>query len=116
VKIFLWPAHQFIGIDVPAARGCLIERLHGLVHVTVAVIHLLRREYHVTDITRPSLTGLAATVALVCGAQAQQLTTRPANKILGPRSRHESGRVAPRPNEPRLSSGAMYTFWRERCG
>ncbi len=62
------------------------------------------------DITRLSLTGLAATVALVCGAQAQQLTTRPANKILAHALDIESGRVAPRPNEPRLSSGAMYTL------
>jgi len=62
------------------------------------------------DITRLSLTGLAATVALVCGAQAQQLTTRPANKILAHALDIESGRVAPSPNEPRLSSGAMYTL------
>src|SRR6266403_3528410 len=62
------------------------------------------------DITRLSLTGLAATVALVCGAQAQQLTTRPANEILAHALDIESGRVAPRPNEPRLSSGAMYTL------
>src|SRR6267142_1756998 len=62
------------------------------------------------DITRLSLTGLAATVALMCGAQAQQLTTRPANKILAHALDIESGRVTPRPNEPRLSSGAMYTL------
>ena len=64
----------------------------------------------IPDITRLSLTGLVATVALVCGAQAQQLTTRPANKILAHALDIESGRVTPRPNEPRLSSGAMYAL------
>ena len=64
----------------------------------------------VLDVTRLSLTGLVAMVALVSGAQAQQLITRPANKILAHALDIESGRVAPRPNEPRLSSGAMYSL------
>ena len=64
----------------------------------------------IPDVTRLSLTGLVAAVALVCGAQAQQLITRPANKILAHALDIESGRVAPRPNEPRLSSGAMYSL------
>ncbi|MHB8478711.1 MAG: sialidase family protein [Steroidobacteraceae bacterium] len=64
----------------------------------------------VLNIARLSLTGLIATVALVCAAQAQQLgpSARPANKVLAHALDIESGRVAPRPNEPRLSSGAIY--------
>ena len=64
------------------------------------------------NITRLLLTGLIATAALVCAAQAQQSepAIRPANKILAHALDIESGRVSPRPNEPRLSSGVMYSL------
>jgi hypothetical protein len=64
------------------------------------------------NITRLLLTGLIATAALVCAVQAQQSepTIRPANKILAHALDIESGRVSPRPNEPRLSSGVMYSL------
>jgi len=62
------------------------------------------------NLTRLSLTGLIATVGLVCVAQAQQPgpTTRPANNVLAHALDVETGRVVARPNEPRVSSGAMY--------
>ena len=65
----------------------------------------------VLDIMRLSLTGLITTVALACAAQAQQVapTTRPANNVLAHALDIESGRASARPNEPRLSSGAIYT-------
>jgi hypothetical protein len=61
-------------------------------------------------ITRLSLTGLIAAVGLVCAAQAQQVapTVHPTNKILARALEIESGRQTARPNEPRVSSGAMY--------
>ncbi|MGB8327221.1 MAG: sialidase family protein, partial [Steroidobacteraceae bacterium] len=65
----------------------------------------------VFDFTRLSLTGFIAAAALACAAQAQQPgpTTRPANNVLAHALDIESGLVAPRPNEPRLSSGALYS-------
>src|SRR5580693_2821123 len=63
-------------------------------------------------ITRLSLTGLIAAVGLVSAAQAQQLapTVHPANKVLARALDIASGRQKARPNEPRVSSGAMYTL------
>jgi len=63
-------------------------------------------------ITRLSLTGLIAALGLVCAAQAQQAapTVHPTNKVLARALDIESGRQTVRPNEPRVSSGAMYTL------
>src|ERR1700716_2614671 len=63
-------------------------------------------------ITRRLLTGLTAAVGLVCTAQAQQVapSLNPTNKVLARALEIESGRQAARPNEPRVSSGAMYAL------
>src|SRR5258708_23664648 len=65
----------------------------------------------VLDITRLSWAGLITTASLARAAQRQQVapTTRPANSVLAHALDIESGRVSARPNEPRLSSGAIYT-------
>jgi hypothetical protein len=64
------------------------------------------------NVTRLSLTGLIAAVGLVCAAQAQKVapTVHPTNKVLARALDIESGRQRPRPNEPRVSSGAMYAL------
>jgi hypothetical protein len=64
------------------------------------------------NVTRLSLTGLIAVFGLVFAAQAQQLapTVHPTNKILARALDIASGRQKARPNEPRVSSGAMYTL------
>jgi len=93
-RCFLWPAHQFIGIDVPGRARCLNRTATRLVHVTVAVIHSSEEGISLLpDITRLSLTGLAATVALVCAPR--HSNSPPAtNKILAHALDIESGRVA----------------------
>src|SRR5258708_11902331 len=65
----------------------------------------------VLDITRLSWAGLITTASLARAAQRQQVapTTRPANSVLAHALDIESGRVSARPNEPRLSSGGIYT-------
>jgi hypothetical protein len=61
-----------------------------------------------------SLTALIVTAGITCAVQAQQVqpaqNNSPANKILAHALDVETGRAIPRPYEPRLSSGLLYTI------